>query len=315
MELQNLFRGAGWRWWLLLVIPMLTLLAVFARAGVPTTLYRVTSTVNVQAPAPQVSVASSTVAVDTFVGALSLASVADATAAQVGGITPSAVSDGLSSSRVGSSNLIQVSFAGRDAAKGPEVLQTAIAEAQKVVLTPGAQAAAAAVAQATADLKTAQAAYANKVESFGLVDPAQQYRTALTHVNQLKLALQKARTLSQSTTALEAALATAQAEATTIGNQVAALDPYASVVDQAKNHLIVVRNANTASQAQFKNLTDPSSVKVTAAHKQAATTAILRTAVAAITIGLFVAIIVIAFLQLLRRGSRQPATTPATVAS
>lgn len=306
MQLSHVFVRAGKAVWLLLLVPLVAVGAtVSVLAGFPADIHT-TATISVIAPEGRATAATVTQAVDAFRSAVVSDNVVQL-ASQDAGVRLAAGRD-LAAERVGTSNLVELQVTTQGDENGPALVRALVARTNDAVF-------AATLASDEARVDTAQSRYDDAVEerdkqsaATGLLLPIESYRAKASEVTQLRVAL--ATTIGDVTVnrqAVRQTLRAASKDLVRIGSKVEAFQTLEDSVFRSRSDLATANQELDTVRTRLQAASSDQSVTISEPVEQSQRTTLVRGGVAALVLGLAVAVGLILLLGLLI-GPRRPAT-------
>ena len=228
-----------------------------------------------------------------------LASVAEAT-----GASPARIEGGLSTRRIGTSELVEFTYVDTDKAVVGKVIDAMPKAAQEAVFASILRQAESTEDLATKAYDSALAKLDAVRKSTGLILPEAAYQAKSTEVTQLRVALVTSLTRPDTQTSAPLTAALAQAE-----KELAALGPKVTEFDQPQFELDRARQAQAAAQSdlldvQSRRASAESATTTGQVVAQPRSTDLVRGAASAAVIGFAIAVLLLGLSELLRRSRR-----------
>ncbi len=313
MQLTQIIRRTGTRAWIVAVVPALAVGAlVFLVFSGPST-YNTSATVSVSSPSGSDTASTVTQNVDSFRSALTSEAVRDAAASSV---DIEAVDErDLTSSRIGASNLVDITLTTAKADQGPELLDALVVQANQLLFTSEQNAANAQLVAAQESFDAAKSAVAVRSDD-GINIPTERYRAKASEVTQLRVALATARARNEAgVTGLSTALKTAQNELNTLGAQVRDLGEISFEYTEALSQLGEAKTRATATEARLEGAISRDSIKLGDTTQESTQSKLAKAVVSGLLVSIAFALGLVLLLDLLRpqrqarRDRKDPPTT------
>lgn len=299
MQLTQLIRRTSPIVWIVALVPALVagVGAFLTTTSAPG--YNVIATVPVTAPSGSDTAATVTQTVDSFRSALATQSVLDSAASEAGIESPP--EEAVATSRVGTSNLVDLSVTVPERDALEEFVPALVASANELLF-------ASAQSASDADLEAAQEQYdevqaeIEETSAGGLVIPLERYRAKASEVTQLRVALAAARArggaeAAELSTALKASIKELQRLSLTVRD----LDNLTFKSTQAQSRLADAERAVSDVDARLAAANDENALKVSQVSKQSTFTTVSRAVLAGVIVGLAVALGLVLLIAAFRR--------------
>ncbi len=303
MELRELLRRLGRRLWILVIVPIVAVGVMVPLASQDPTKYGATATVSVSVPSGQESAANLNQAIASITSAAVSQGVL-ASVAESSGATAAQIEGGLSTRRIGTSELVEFTYVDTDKAVVAKVIDAMPKAAQEAVFASIVRQAEKTEDLAKKSYDSALSKLADVRKSTGLILPEAAYQAKSTEVTQLRVALVTALTRpdTQTSEPIAAALATAEKE-------LAALGPKVTEFSQPQFELDRARQAQATAAGDLLDVQSrrDSAEAATATGQvvaQARSTDLVRVAASAAVIGFAIAVLLLLLSELLRRSRR-----------
>lgn len=319
MEIADYLRVARRRLWVLLGVPLLAAAVTAYLVMAAPTQYTATSTVSAPAliggsTSNQYTGAQ---AVNQFVAQFQATAntpaVLDAVSAQTK-VPRSDIVDGLSVTQVGASSVMQVTFTSPHKAVVRPVLESLSKQTLQTLFATQVQLTTGQLAAANDQLKTANGAIVSWEKTNGMVDPAQVYSATLQRLNSLtqQWATQSANGSTTGAAAISGAIASVKAELPKFGPLLAEFQQLTADRDAAAAAVTASQQALSQARGQL-SAADPSKVAYVSNTNPVDQTSSLLGLVLPVTgAAIFVAIALVAMLELISRSRSEGPTAPTT---
>jgi capsular polysaccharide biosynthesis protein len=308
MEIADYLRVARRRMWVLLGVPILAAAITAALVLLSPTTY--TGTATVSAPALVGGATSNqytgSQAVNQFVAQYTATSQVPAVLDAVSRDTKvprSTITDGLTVAQVGASSVMTMTFTSSDKAIVHPVLESLSQHTLATMFSTQVALAQGQLTSATTQLAQANAAIASWEKTNNMVDPSLVYQTTLQRLNSLtqQWAQLSANGSTTGAAAISGAIAQVKAELPKFGPLLAQYQPLASTRDAAAAAVTASQQNLSGARAQAE-AADPTKVAYVSATNPVDRTSELLTLVLPVTgAAIFVAIALVAMLELLSR--------------
>lgn len=240
MEIREYVSQMGWRLWILVALPLVSAGVTFGLLVDTPPQYQ---TITVLTVPSTVSGGSSAGSVAQYMANFEQTIVSEPIIEQVVeevGTEGGEIQDGLDTTQLGNSSLIQVSYQGPDSDEAAEIVEVAtgaafnrVAEIQ-LPFGESLETLESRLSQSTSDLDSADAELEDFLVENGLVLPREEYLMAAADVSRLKNEILRAESEAASTFALEEALEERRQELAHIGEELPEYDRLHAAVDRAE---------------------------------------------------------------------------------
>jgi hypothetical protein len=309
MQILGYLRRGGSRLALLPVVPALAMGAAFALAADAEPQYRAVATVVLTPPSGATGGVAVAQAVEGFQSALRTEAVIGETAEETG-VPRGVISDSVTSRRLGTSAVVEVVYEGPERPEVEQLLKAQTVAATNLLFGGDIEAAKQQQEKAKARFDKATKSLEAIQDETGLILPSEAYRTKATEVSQLRVAVAQARSRGDSLAPLEEALQAAESELVELAAKVTRFDQPDYDLERARAELTTADLRLAETKGRLDASQSPAMLRVSSPTVQPRTVSVARQVLAAGVIGLFIAIAVIAVLELVR--PRRRAAAPVT---